>query len=57
MLTFILGIALIGLGLFLAYMACADDRHRADWQAQQVADQYAAALAPSRDRHPGGRDL
>ena len=51
----ILGLLLIALGLFLAYMAGADDRHRADWQARQVADQYAAALGEAQTRHPSRR--
>jgi hypothetical protein len=51
----ILGLLLILAGLALAYFAGADDRHRADWQAQQVADQYAAALGESQTRHPSRR--
>jgi hypothetical protein len=51
----ILGLAMIGLGLTLAYMAGRDAGDRAIWQAQAHA-QYADALAESRGRHPGGRD-
>jgi hypothetical protein len=51
----ITGIIFIALGLALAYLAGADDRHRRDWQAQQVADQYAAAMAAGQSRHPSRR--
>jgi hypothetical protein len=44
----ILGLLLILAGLVLAYFAGKDAGDRAVWQAAQ---------APSRDRHPGGRDL
>lgn len=40
---------------FFAYMAGAHERHRSAWQeaqSRQVADQLAAAMAPSRSRHP-----
>ena len=46
--TLILGLLLILAALALAYAAGKDAGDRAVWQAAQ---------APSRDRHPGGRDL
>jgi hypothetical protein len=52
--------ALFGLAIFLGYRAGADTHDRDAWtrrarERQQVADQYEAALAPSRQRHPSSR--
>jgi hypothetical protein len=55
MFTLIFGLLAIASGLVLAYAAGADDRHRADWQAQQVADQYQRAMAAGQSRHPSAR--
>ena len=52
----IFGLAAIASGLWLAYMAGADDQDRRTWQAQQVADQYAAALGEAQQRHPAYRE-
>jgi hypothetical protein len=48
-----LGFALIVTALVLAWYAVEDDHRRQ--QAAQVADQYEAAMAAGRDRHPSGR--
>lgn len=51
----IAGLALIAAGLGLAYLAGRDAGDREVWQ-QQSHHQYTDALAPSRTRHPAGRD-
>ena len=56
----ILGLALIALSLFLAYRSGADTHDRAQWtrkaaERQQVASQYADAMAAGQSRHPSRR--
>jgi hypothetical protein len=60
MLTILTIAALFALAIWLGYKAGADTHDRAEWarkaaERQQVAAQYAAAMADSRQRHPSAR--
>ena len=61
MFTFLITIAVTyGLAIFLAYKSGADTHDRAVWtrkaaERQQVAAQYADAMAAGQSRHPSAR--
>ena len=60
MLTILTIAALFGLAIWLGYKAGADTHDRAEWtrkaaERQQVAAQYADAMAAGQSRHPSAR--